>query len=279
MTITQTHAFANTGTLRNHYRWYSLFAGSISHNWSPRKAKHRGFSPELEPRPSLRPLLPTSPPTPLCGPGARVWNHLTIVSELLLTIFQGRCATSSRCPRGLTHDQEAENEEAENEEAENEEVENQEVSWNRFGVKAGWHSNQSQYDSATDFEGFQDLLDDTTAEDNADTESAATAAAKSTASKSDAVTESNVDSESAAAAAAKSAASKSDAAPLRTEDKGETSPSELRAARREKQKATRTPTKTFRGHDRGGLGRSGSGSLGYLPTPRSNWSNAGPSVY
>ncbi|KAF5711283.1 hypothetical protein FMUND_9024 [Fusarium mundagurra] len=176
----------------------------------PRKAKHRGFSPELEPRPSLRPLLPTSPPTPLYGPGAR-----------------RRRATSSRRPRGLTHDQQAENEEAENEEAENEEAENEEV------------ENQ-EYGSATDFEGFQDLLDDTTAEDNADTESAATAAAKSTASKSDVVAESNVDSESAAAAAAtaKSAASKSDAAPLRTEDKGETSPSELRAARREKQKAT-----------------------------------------
>ncbi|KAF5562215.1 hypothetical protein FNAPI_3317 [Fusarium napiforme] len=60
-------------------------------------AKHRGFSPELELRPSLRPLLPTAPPTPLYGPGARVR------------------ATSSSRPR---HDRE--------------------------------------YDSATDFEGFQD---------------------------------------------------------------------------------------------------------------------------
>ncbi|KAF5579339.1 hypothetical protein FPCIR_11157 [Fusarium pseudocircinatum] len=146
--------------------WYSLFAGSISHNWSPRKAKHRGFSPELEPSPSLRPLLPTGPPTPLYGPRAH-----------------GRRATSSHRPCELIHDQEAENE-----------------------------------------EGFEDLLDDNTAEENLTTESAATAAA-----------ESNADPKSAAAA--KSAVSKSDAAPLRTEDKGETSPSELRAARLEKQKA------------------------------------------
>nr|RBQ89368.1 hypothetical protein FVER53263_20157 [Fusarium verticillioides] len=151
MAVAQTHSSPNTGSLRNHYRevheqkleirqagpnkrhlqndlirWYYLFAGRISHNWSPRKAKHRGFSPELEARPSIQSLLPTGPPTPLYGPGAR-------------------------------------------------------------------------YDSATDFEGFPD--------DNAGHESAAAAAAKY-------------------------------AAPLSTEDRGETLPSALRAARRGKQKAT-----------------------------------------
>ncbi|KAF5975561.1 hypothetical protein FCOIX_7601 [Fusarium coicis] len=170
MKFAQTHAFANTGAFRNHYREqhehkleirqagpnrrylqddlvrrYSLFAGRISHNWSPRKAKHRDFSPELGDRPSIQSLLPTGPPTPLYGPGAPVR------------------ATSSRRPRR------------------NQEVENQ------------------GYDSATDFEGFQD--------DDADRESAT--------------------------------AAKPDAAPLHTEVRGESSPSELRAARRGKQKATK----------------------------------------
>ncbi|KAF5590419.1 hypothetical protein FPANT_6011 [Fusarium pseudoanthophilum] len=178
MMVAQTHASANTGTLRNHYRevhehklkvrqagpnkrhlqddlvrWYSLFAGRICHNWSPRKAKHRGFSPELGSRASIQPLLPTGPPTPLYGPGARVQ------------------ATSSRRPR-----------------------------------------RNQEYDSATDFEGFEDGEDDN---DDADRESAA------------------------AAAAAAATAAKPDTAPLRTEVRGETSPSALRAARRGKQKAIR----------------------------------------
>ncbi|KAG9503023.1 hypothetical protein J7337_005860 [Fusarium musae] len=166
MTVAQTHQFSSTASLGKHYRevhkhrleirqgpntrqleddlvrWYYLFAGRISHNWSPRKAKHRGFSPELGSRPSIQRLLPTGPPTPLYGPGARVQ------------------ASSSRRPR-----------------------------------------RGQEYDSATDFEGFPD--------DNAGRESAAAAAAKY-------------------------------AAPLRTEDRGETSLSALRAARRGKQKATST---------------------------------------
>ncbi|CZR43301.1 uncharacterized protein FPRO_07782 [Fusarium proliferatum ET1] len=73
--------------------------------------------------------------------------------------------------------------------------------------------------------------------------------------------------------APESATAKSKSAPLKAGNNVETLPSELRAARREKQKAIRTPTNTSRGR-----GRSGSGGLGYLPTPRSNDSNAGPSV-
>ncbi|KLP02217.1 uncharacterized protein Y057_2376 [Fusarium fujikuroi] len=72
--------------------------------------------------------------------------------------------------------------------------------------------------------------------------------------------------------APESATAKSKSAPLKAGNNVETLPSELRAARREKQKAIRTPTNTSRGR-----GRSGSGGLGYLPTPRSNDSNAGPS--
>ncbi|SCV28987.1 uncharacterized protein FFB14_02205 [Fusarium fujikuroi] len=118
------YAFRSTGSLRNHYldqhdqnleirrsggnkrqpqddlvRWYSLFAGRISHNWSPRKAKEHGFSPELGPRPSLRPLLPTGPPTPLYGPRAL-----------------GNRATSSGRPHRSPREAEEEEEEEEEEE-------------------------------------------------------------------------------------------------------------------------------------------------------------------
>ncbi|KAF5693721.1 hypothetical protein FDENT_1790 [Fusarium denticulatum] len=177
-------------------RWYSLFAGSISHNWSPRKAKHRGFSPELESRPSLKPLLPTSPPTPLYGPGAH-----------------GRRAASSRPPR---HDQEAETEQVENE----------------------------GYNSATDFEGFDDLLDDNTADD--------------------------LTTESAATAAAESAVSESDTAPLRTEGRGETSPSELRAAWLEKQKATKlrdAQSRISKSSKKGERSVSGSSRMNHATSP------------
>ncbi|VTT79410.1 unnamed protein product [Fusarium fujikuroi] len=206
-----THAFSNTGSLRNHYReqhdqileirrgggnkrqlqddlvrWYSLFAGRISHNWSPRKAKERGFSPELGPRPSIQSLLPTGPPTPLYG------------------------------PRAL-------------------------------------------YDSSTNWEGIPDL-EPSAAESIAAPESAA-------------APESIAAPESAAApdpppTSRRLRRFKSEAMSRYT------SPSELRAARREKQKATRTPKNTS--HGSGSLVRSGSGS-GYLPTPQSKDSIAGPS--
>ncbi|KAF5542385.1 hypothetical protein FPHYL_11569 [Fusarium phyllophilum] len=230
MAVAQTHAFANTGTLRNHYREQHEKILRFRQSGGNKRALQddliRWYSFLLvEPAITGLPGRPSTVAFPLnLNPGQAFNRFYQLVRLRPFTALElVRRATSSRRP---SHDQEAETEEVENKE----------------------------YDSATDFEGFQDLLDNTTAEDNADTESAATAAAKSTASK-------------------------SDAAPLRTEDKVETSPSEHRAARREKQKAMRTPTNTSHGRVRGGLGRSGSGSLGYLPTPRSNDSNAGSSVY
>ncbi|RGP70530.1 hypothetical protein FLONG3_7402 [Fusarium longipes] len=51
-------------------RWYEALGANIPHNWTPRKAKVRGRSPEPQPRPSLISLLDPNPVAPIYGPNA-----------------------------------------------------------------------------------------------------------------------------------------------------------------------------------------------------------------
>ncbi|KAJ4022436.1 hypothetical protein NW752_000360 [Fusarium irregulare] len=91
----ESHQFSSESALRNHYknvhqvipeerrsgrlkrsvendmiRWYSALGANIQHNWVPRKAKVRGYSPEPQPSPSLRSLQDAQEPAPIFGPQA-----------------------------------------------------------------------------------------------------------------------------------------------------------------------------------------------------------------
>ncbi|KAG8677359.1 hypothetical protein FPOAC2_03486 [Fusarium poae] len=51
-------------------RWYSAFGANFQHEWTPRKAYIRGYSPVTEPAPSLMAITRVGEPTPIFGPEA-----------------------------------------------------------------------------------------------------------------------------------------------------------------------------------------------------------------